>query len=211
MRPELASRLKELDERPDPDGRFRISELFCAGEVWRNAVRRLIADTDLVVMDLRSFSKTNEGCAFELQTLLDAAPLNRLVLLIDRDTDVDLLKSLLEARWRDLSAASINVSAANPSVPLLKVDRAESAIVRCLMQRAARFRQEGACALFRGRRPRHAMRETVARPCEQSHGGRQLSSYNMKSRNAVSDVLSRDVLNHDFDYRESRLAIPLRE
>ncbi len=140
---ELASRLKELDERPDPDGRFRISELFCAGEVWRTAVRRLIADTDLVVMDLRSFSKKNEGCAFELQTLLDAAPLDRLVLLIDRDTDVDLLKNLLEARWRDLSAASINVSAANPSVPLLKVDEAESGIVRCLMQRAARFRQEG--------------------------------------------------------------------
>jgi hypothetical protein len=139
---ELANRIKELDERPDPDGRFRVSELFCAGEVWRSAVRRLIADTDLVIMDLRSFSKKHEGCAFELQTLLDAAPLDRLVLLVDRDTDVDLLKSLLEARWRELSAASPNVSAANPSLPLLKVDEAESAIVRRLMRRAARFEEE---------------------------------------------------------------------
>ena len=98
-----------------------------------------MVETHLVVMDLRSFSKEHEGCAFELQTLLDAAPLGRLVLLVDRDTDVDLLKSILDARWKELSIASPNARLANPAVPLLRVDDAESVIVRRLMQRAAQF------------------------------------------------------------------------
>jgi hypothetical protein len=139
---ELAERLEQLDERRDPDGLFRVAELFCAGDVWRSAVKRLMAEMHLVVMDLRSFSKEHEGCAFELQTLLDAAPLGRLVLLVNRDTDVDLLKSILDARWKELSIASPNARLANPAVPMLGVDEAESAIVRRLMQRAAQLEGE---------------------------------------------------------------------
>jgi hypothetical protein len=136
---ELADRLQQLDERRDPDGRFRVAELFCAGDAWRGAVKRLMVETHLVVMDMRSFSKEHEGCAFELQTLLDAAPIGRLVLLVDRDTNVDLLKSILDARWKELSIASPNARLANPAVPLLRADDAESVIVRRLMQTAALF------------------------------------------------------------------------
>ena len=139
---ELADRLAQLDERRDPDGRFRVAELFCAGDVWRSAVRRLMTETDLVVMDLRSFSKKHEGCAFELQTLLDAAPLERLILLIDRDSEIGLLKEILDARWRELSAASPNIRLRNPVCALLKIERANARIVQLLIATAAQFEPE---------------------------------------------------------------------
>jgi hypothetical protein len=130
----LAQRLLEMDERRDPDGRFRIAEFFCAGEVWRSAVRKLMIDAHLVVMDLRSFGPRHEGCAFELQMLLDLVPLERMALLINQDTDVQFLKQVLNARWRALSASSPNAAAREPMCVLMKVDAHEMDVVQRLIQ-----------------------------------------------------------------------------
>jgi hypothetical protein len=104
-RTELERRLGEIDESRDPDGRFRIAELFCAGDVWRAAVTSLMADAQVVVMDLRSFGRHNQGCVFELQTLLDTVPLPRLMLLVNSGTELEFLKQVLAPGGR--SCASI--------------------------------------------------------------------------------------------------------
>ena len=130
----LAQRLLEMNERRDPDGRFRIAEFFCAGEVWRSAVRKLMIDARLVVMDLRSFGPRHEGCAFEMQTLLDLVPLERMALLINQDTNVQFLKQVLDLRWRELSASSPNGTAREPICVLMKVDALEIGVVQRLMQ-----------------------------------------------------------------------------
>ena len=56
---------------PDPDGRYRIKEFFCYNDTWQMTMERLAAASDAVLMDLRSFSRVNQGCIFELGRLLD--------------------------------------------------------------------------------------------------------------------------------------------
>lgn len=92
---DLQRRLDATDAGADPDGRFRVNELFCISDTWQEAVTRLIDHTDVVLMDLRGFSLTNAGCIFELQTLVDTVPLDRVVLLVDNSTDQALLENIL--------------------------------------------------------------------------------------------------------------------
>jgi len=119
---ELGRRLAAFDERRDPDGRFRIAELFCAGDVWRAAVQLLMTEAHVVVMDLRSFGPEHQGCVFELQTLLDNVPLERSILLVDRGTQHPFLKQVLDTRWQELRIDSRNARTAAPTV---RADRSE--------------------------------------------------------------------------------------
>ena len=57
---------------------------------------KLMERSDLVAMDLR-VSRQSGGCIFELGALMDHLPLERVVLLIDRTTDVSLLTQTLQS------------------------------------------------------------------------------------------------------------------
>lgn len=134
---EFEQRLTEIDERRDPDGRFRVAELFCAGEVWRAAVTSLMTEVDVVVMDVRSFGPAHQGCVFELQTLLDTVPLERLMLLVDSGTELEFLKQVLDGRWQELRIDSPNARTAAPTTRLIEVNGSESRVVRHLLQAVA--------------------------------------------------------------------------
>jgi hypothetical protein len=88
-----------LDERPDPDGRFRVNDLYCHDDTWRPAVQALLDTCDCVVMDLRSFSEQNQGCIFELEQLVWRLPSDAIVLIIDRSTDLAHLGPILDRAW----------------------------------------------------------------------------------------------------------------
>lgn len=118
---DLERRLAARDEGRDPDRRYRINEFFCHDNTWQATVRALARRSRVVLMDLRGFGKQNRGCGFELELLLNEVPLQRTVLLIDRDTKLDELKPLLHERWARLSEASPNRSLAEPQITLLQV------------------------------------------------------------------------------------------
>jgi hypothetical protein len=105
---DLERRFIEVDNHPDPDGRYRVNEFFCRNDTWRPAVTRLMAESDLVAMDLRGFSAGNQGCLFELQALIDAVPVARVVLLTDKSTDTPFLRRTLAECWQRMDAASPN-------------------------------------------------------------------------------------------------------
>jgi hypothetical protein len=67
---------------------------------------RLAAEADSVLMDLRSFSPSNQGCIFELQQLLKTVPLDRVVFLIDDTTDRAFLEQALQEAWARVGAKS---------------------------------------------------------------------------------------------------------
>jgi hypothetical protein len=92
---DLAERVRQLDERRDPDGRFRLNNVFCYEDTWRSALTALLGKSDLVLMDLRSFSASNSGCIFELRQLVENALLSRTIFVVDDTTDVKLLESTL--------------------------------------------------------------------------------------------------------------------
>jgi tetratricopeptide (TPR) repeat protein len=134
----LQQRLARMDDRPDLDGRFRVTDLFCGNDVWQAAVRALMARSDLVAMDLRGFAAQNQGCRFELQALLDGVPCRRIALLVDRSTDRALLDATLQAGLAAVPAESPNRDAtALADITLLDAGTGELPAVRQLLHLAA--------------------------------------------------------------------------
>jgi hypothetical protein len=130
-RDDLETRVNALDRRPEPDGRFRIDTFFCASDTWKQTVARLIGRVDIVLMDLRGFTKNHAGCVFELRALMGMAARERIVLLLDRTTDEPFLQATLRGIGGPLAAApapAARIAQAQPHV--LRVDRAPAAAVR---------------------------------------------------------------------------------
>jgi hypothetical protein len=130
---QLQERLAALDHQPDPDARFRVNQLYCSDDMWRDGVTRLMGEASLVAMDLRGFGAHRRGCVYELQTLLDTVPISRLVFLFDRSTDLRALETLLTAHWQQVDAASPNLAARNPTLRLLDASGSETQVVRRLL------------------------------------------------------------------------------
>ena len=161
---DLQRRLDAIDLAPDPDGRFRVNELFCITDTWQEAVTRLIGQTDVVLMDLRGFSFTNAGCIFELQTLVKAVPLDRVALLVDRSTDQNLLEDILLGLMQSKNQASPETRAGDARLRLLRLDGSAAAgvhrflrlseeIVATKTVATAPHNKEEYCLLGEGRRP----------------------------------------------------------
>ena len=92
---DLAEGIRALETRTDRDARYRIDEFFCFDDTWRPTVDELLARSDAVLMDLRSFGANNLGSTHELQLLASRGALGRTVLLVGPQTDRDLLHSTI--------------------------------------------------------------------------------------------------------------------
>ena len=92
---DLIERLRSLDAQPDPDGRYRLNELFCYDNTWKETVTQLARGADAILMDLRGFGRSNKGCEFELGVLMSEVALSKTLFLVDDTTDLALLQRLL--------------------------------------------------------------------------------------------------------------------
>jgi hypothetical protein len=119
--PDLERRIAAMDTAADPDGRYRVNEFFCRSDTWQTTMHRLAAASDAVLMDLRSFSPSNQGCIYELGRLLDSVDLRRVILLVDETTNRPFLEAELMRLWNQLSAASPNRHATAPAVRLFHI------------------------------------------------------------------------------------------
>ena len=104
----LTRRVNELDTRPDFDGRFRVNDFFCHDDTWRMTLEQLVGESDVVLMDLRGFSRQNAGCVFEVHELVNSASLGRVVVTIDDTTDFPFLKKTLNEAWAGMRSDSPN-------------------------------------------------------------------------------------------------------
>jgi hypothetical protein len=120
---DLKSRVAAMDVAADPDGLHRINEFFCHSDTWQMTMERLAARSDAVVMDLRSFSDSNQGCIFELGRLVERVDIRRVVFLVDDTTDRGFLESTLQCLWRGMRADSPNHAAVSPKARLFRVAR----------------------------------------------------------------------------------------
>ena len=130
---DVAARIGALDAKPDPDGRFRVNDVYCRNDIWHAALVALLAASDRVLMDVRSFSTQNQGCVFELEQLLLRLPTQAIVLLIDAQTDVRLLGSTLCASWS--RAREGGRARGDGTLALVKVERNRPGDLRYVAQR----------------------------------------------------------------------------
>jgi hypothetical protein len=112
---DLSRRVAAMDLRCDPDRRYRVAEFFCRADTWQSTMRRLVTNSDAVLMDLRSFSPSNRGCVYELGRLLDTTDLSRVVFVTDETTDRGFLEATLQKQWSILAAESPNRPANEPA------------------------------------------------------------------------------------------------
>jgi hypothetical protein len=118
-RHDLEKRLEENVPSPDPDGLFRIEDFYCFENTWRMTVSHVAAKAGAVLMDLRGFSPTNRGCIFEIGQLIASVSVPRIVLLIDRATDLSLLERTLRDAWRNMPGDSPNCVAGDHRLRLV--------------------------------------------------------------------------------------------
>jgi hypothetical protein len=90
---DLDQRLAGRDDRPDPDGRYRINQFFCHVDTWQLTLDRLVDRCDAVLMDLRGFDEARAGCLYEIGRLAEHAGARPIVLLVDADTNLELAES----------------------------------------------------------------------------------------------------------------------
>jgi hypothetical protein len=92
----LERRIENADVFPGLDGRYRIHDFFCYDDTWKMVLSRLAKDSDVILMDLRKFCRTNAGCVFEISELVNTVPLKRVVFIIDKTTDEAFLREWIE-------------------------------------------------------------------------------------------------------------------
>lgn len=131
---QLAQRLADFDLRPDPDGRFRVNELFCRSDTWQMTMRSFAASSDSVLMDLRSFSPQRQGCLYELEQLLNNILLTRIVFIIDATTDQPFLQATLHALWANVPPDSPNRRLPRPELRLFRVGKGTGTEVYALLR-----------------------------------------------------------------------------
>jgi hypothetical protein len=117
----FARRLAEMDLDPDRDGRYRINDFFCFDNTWQAVVTRLARSSDAVLVDLRGFSRQNAGVIFELNTLVDTVPLDRVVMAIDDTTDAAFLDETIERARAQMSPEAPNRAGAGTSLSVVRL------------------------------------------------------------------------------------------
>jgi hypothetical protein len=129
----LERRIAERDTAPDVDGRYRVNDFFCYDNAWRLALTRLVDDSDVVLMDLRGFSRANTGCVFEIEQLAALVPLAKVIFLVDARTDDALLRETLASAAARLGPDSPNSDMATRGVRVFRAGKLGAAMVRRLL------------------------------------------------------------------------------
>jgi hypothetical protein len=103
---QIPERLAALDGDRDPDGRFRVSELFCANSTWQPVVLAMIERAGVILLDLREYTAGRAGTRYELLELLRRAPLERVLFLSDEAGNAPQLRGIIEEAWQAVGRRS---------------------------------------------------------------------------------------------------------
>jgi len=115
---DLAKQVAAIDVKPDPDGRYRINQFFCRPDSWQMTMQDLARHSSVILMDLRSFSPSNQGCIYELEQILKSVDLRRVVFVADSTTNRAFLEQTLQRLWERVLADSPNARVPDPTLQL---------------------------------------------------------------------------------------------
>ena len=152
---DLERRLASLDRQPDPDGFYRVNEFFCREDTWQMTMRALAMQSDAVLMDLRSFSPSNQGSLYEIEQLLNIVDLERIAFLVDETSDLPFLEEMLQRMWTEVNADSPNYIAESPTARLFQAGdqtgRSAKALLLVLLNTGELSQQRGSQSRTHGR------------------------------------------------------------
>lgn len=94
----------------------------------------LVNQSEVVLMDLRRFSRQNAGCVFEINALINMMPTDRLVFFIDDTTDESFLRETIQRAWSQLPPSSPNVRLNSSPLRLYRITGTEGERLRQLLE-----------------------------------------------------------------------------
>jgi hypothetical protein len=130
---DLKRRLASLSDQPDPDGRYRIDELFCNDASWRQAVEVLALASHAALLDLRGFSGQRTGTAFEIGLLARLSLMPRTVWLVDAETD----HCAVEVALGTLQGCTPSKMQPHAILDIAQLSRGSQLLVRALAEAAS--------------------------------------------------------------------------
>jgi hypothetical protein len=92
---DIAAGLAQRQFEIQPDVRYPVHAFYCTRETWRETFTLLAAEVDVVLMDLRGFQRSNEGCAWELDYLGRNYDHKRVVFVVDGRTDLEFASEII--------------------------------------------------------------------------------------------------------------------
>ena len=116
---DLQRRMETLDCAPDPDGRYRVNDLFCRHAMWQPTFAALLRRSDAVLVDLSGYGPEHQGVTYELAQLLAQRPPDSFVLITDRTANRELLTSTLDRLWHEVDPFAANARSERPEVRVL--------------------------------------------------------------------------------------------
>jgi hypothetical protein len=136
-------RVSTLDPGRDPDGRFRITELYCTADTWQPTVLEMMARAGVILLDLREYSEARQGTRYELTALLRRAPLSNVIVLVDAGRHVITLREQIESIWREVARFRPD-AAESPQLSVLQFRRGSTAEMLGLFRAAVAVARSGA-------------------------------------------------------------------
>lgn len=100
-------KIKQADTLPDLDGTHRVNEFFCRDNNWKEALLELTQNSEIILMDLRSFQQVHKGCCYEIETLIQHVALEKIIFLVDGYTDMDFTKQVFGKTFETLSKTNL--------------------------------------------------------------------------------------------------------
>jgi hypothetical protein len=89
---------------------------------------------DAVLMDLRGFSSVNAGCKFEIEQLVQSVPLEKVLLIVDKNTNCDFLNQVVQNIWSSLPLSSPNACNQTKQLTLVEISRDSHRTVDALLK-----------------------------------------------------------------------------
>ena len=146
-RGQLVAVLDAMGERPRKlDLSFRRLEAMCHNNTWKIAVEEFARRSQVLLMDLRGFSSARKGCEYEVDFLLDAVPLSRVLFLVDAGGDHEAVHQLILDRWKFLSPNSPNLGTPDPVAQIYVSTASDEADVQGILDLLISCTQQSAGA-----------------------------------------------------------------
>lgn len=117
----IEKNISNTDNLPDLDGTHRVNEFFCRDNNWKEVLAKLVKHSDVVLMDLRSFSERFKGCKYEIEAMVNMVSLDKLVFVTDKNTDIAFTQNVFTHAFQMAENTSPNIVNPKP-VQLYNID-----------------------------------------------------------------------------------------
>lgn len=114
----LDQKIAQLKANPrTPNNTFKHLPTMCYDDTWKMAVANYVAYSDVILMDLRGYSKERQGCGYEVDYLFDHTTVDKLVFLISAGS-LPIVEDLMQQRWEYLKTDSPNRHDPSPKIAI---------------------------------------------------------------------------------------------